>query len=156
MDLPLAIDLYTGNYDDLLFLLHMSIGIESAEGVKHLLAIELARGTRYYTAKIEGRIVGLIGVWFDPTGRITELEPPQIIDIAVSPEYRCQGVARALMERAVAEVRAAGLSILWLYTDGNNSGLLTFYRKMGFQLAAVVPDWFGKGSVKAYFRLNLE
>jgi hypothetical protein len=32
--------------------------------------------------------------------------------------------------------------------------LLSFYRKLGFRLASVVPDWFGDGSVKAIFRLD--
>ena len=63
----LRIELYTGDLDDLLDLLQMSMGIESAEGARHLLAIEQARGTRYYVAKVAEQVVGLIGVWFDPT-----------------------------------------------------------------------------------------
>ena len=151
-----VIDLYTGDWDDLLDLLRMSMGMESAEGVKHLWAIEQTRGTRYYVAKVAEQIVGLIGVWFDPTGITTELEPPQIVDMAVRPEFRRRGIARMLMNQAVADVRVTGNPFLWLYTDGNSISLLTFYRKLGFELAAVVPDWFGKGSVKAILRLNLE
>lgn len=150
-----VIELHAGDDGDLLELLQMSMGIESMEGVKHLLAIERTRGTRYYVARIAGQIVGLIGVWFDPTGRVTELEPPQIIDMAVLPAYRRQGVARALMAQAVAEVRTTGCPTLWLYTSGDEIGVLTFYYKLGYRLAAVVPDWFGPGSRKAILRLDL-
>ena len=155
MNTALVIELYTGDYADLMDLLQMSTGLDSLDGVRHLLAIEMTRGTRYYVARMAAETVGLIGVWFDPTGQVTELEPPQIIDMAVKPAFRRQGVARALMDKAVGEVRAAGFKRLWLYTDGDSVDLFTFYRKLGYRLAAVVPDWFGDGSAKAIFRLDL-
>jgi hypothetical protein len=43
-----------------------------------------------------------------------------------------------------------------VYTNGNDIGVLTFYRTLGFRLAAAVPDWFGEGSVKAILRLDFE
>jgi ribosomal protein S18 acetylase RimI-like enzyme len=133
----------------------MSTGVASVEGVRQLIDIERTRGTQYFVARLEGVIVGMIGLWFDPTGATSELEPPQVIDIAVSREHRLRGIARDLMDVAVSETRAAGYNRLWLYTDGNNAGLLTFYRHLGFRLAAVIPEWFGDGSVKAVFRLDL-
>jgi ribosomal protein S18 acetylase RimI-like enzyme len=153
--LPIDIEHYSGDFEESLDLLQMSMGITSMGGVKHLLAIEQARGTRYHVARQDGQIIGLIGVWFDPSSAVCELEPPQIIDMAVLPAYRRKGVARALMQTAIRETRAAGHTRLWLYTDGNSTGLLTFYRRLGFKLAAVIPDWFGDGTVKAYFRMDL-
>jgi ribosomal protein S18 acetylase RimI-like enzyme len=145
---------YTGDPDELIALLQLSMGIESLDGVRRLMAVERARGTRYYVAVVGDRIVGVVGLWFDPTGETAELEPPQIIDVAVSPEYRRRGIARALMERAVRETSAAGYDRLWLYTDGNSHELLTFYRGLGFRLVSAVPDWFGDGSVKAILSLD--
>lgn len=151
----MQIERYTNELENLVDLLQMSMGIESHQGVNHLIAIERARGTRYYVARDEELVVGVVGVWFDPTGATSMLEPPQIIDLAVLPTHRRQGIARALMNRAISEVRTAGHPRLWLYTDGNSINLFAFYRKLGFQLAAVVPDWFGEGTVKAIFRLDL-
>jgi len=156
MEMPFSIQPYSGDFADLLDLLQMSMGLESLDGVQHLLAVEKARGTRYYVATRSGRVIGLVGVWFDPTGAVTELEPPQVIDLAVLPGHRRQGVATALVELAVRETQAAGFRRLWLYSNGNDIGVLAFYRKLGFRLAAVVPDWFGEGSVKAILRLDFE
>jgi ribosomal protein S18 acetylase RimI-like enzyme len=150
-----TIERYTGDLDALLDLFQMAMGLESADGARHLIAVERARGTAYYVARADDRIVGLIGVWFDPTGATTELEPPQIIDIAVAPEFRRGGIGRALMDEAVRATRAASYDRLWLYTNGHSPALLTFYRRLGFRLVAVVPDWFGDGSAKAIFRRDL-
>jgi ribosomal protein S18 acetylase RimI-like enzyme len=140
------------NYLDLL---QMSMGIENLAGVQRLLEVEKARGTLYFTAQVEGKTAGLIGLFVDPDGAAAELEPPQIIDLAVYPRYQRQGVARALVKFAINRTQDAGYNRLWLYTDGNSSGLLTFYRKLGFSLSAVVHDYFGDGSVKAIFRMDL-
>ncbi len=146
---------YHGDFEDIMPLMVMSMGMDDAEGARRLIKVEMARGTRYFTAISEDRVVGVVGVYFDDNDSVDELEPPQIIDVAVLPDCRRGGVARALIEHAVQQVRAAGRDILWLYTDGNQPGLLTFYRRLGFQLVSVVPDYFGKGTVKAIFRRDL-
>ena len=146
---------YTGAPEDLLELLQMSMGLQSLDGVRRLISVERARGTRYYTAALDGRVVGVIGVFFDPTGETTELEPRQIMDMAVVPEYRRRDLARALMDTAVEEVRDSGLDRLWLYTDGNSPALLSFYNRLGFRPISIVPDWFGGGTAKAILRRDL-
>ena len=150
MTLQSSVIHHTSDLDELLPFFRMSTGVDSPEGIRHLIAIEQARGTRYYTANVSGEAVGFIGLFFDPTGLINELEPPQVIDIAVSPGYRRQGIARALIEFAARETLAAGYDRLWLYTNGHDPGVLAFYRQLGFRLVSVVPDWFGDGSAKAY------
>lgn len=151
----LVIALYQGDLRDLIDLLQMSMGFDEPAGALHLLSIEQTRGTRYLVARQGEQIVGLVGVYIAPSEFANELEPPQIIDLAVRPELRRQGLARALVLQAEAEVLAAGQRRIWLYTDGNSTGLLTFYRRLGYRLAAVVPDYFGDGTVKAIFRKDL-
>jgi len=146
---------FTGDLEELLPFFHMSTGIDGADGVRQLIAMERTRGTRYYTATLDGRVVGMIGLWFDPSGEVSALEPPQVIDIAVLPDARRQGLARALMDTAVEAVRAAGYRHLWLYTDGNSAPLLAFYRRLRFRIISAVPDWFGEGTVKAILRREL-
>jgi GNAT superfamily N-acetyltransferase len=99
---------YAGDPEDLLELRQMSTGLQSLGGVRRLISVERARGIRYYTASLSGCTVRVIGVFFDPMGETTELEPQQIIDMAVVPEYRRRGVARAQMGAAVGEVRSSG------------------------------------------------
>ena len=60
-----------------------------------------------------------------------------------------------MLERAAEETRRAGHNVLWVSTDGDDAGNLTFYRACGFRLAAAVPDGWGPGSVKAVMRWDL-
>ena len=73
-----------------------------------MISVEGARDIRYHTASLSGCTVGVIGVFFDPMGETTELEPSQITDMAVVPEYRRRGVARTQMGAAVGGVRSSG------------------------------------------------
>lgn len=145
---------YTGDLENLMSFFHLSTGLSSEEGIRRLIAIEKARGTRYYVAKRGEGIVGMIGVWFDEAHQIDVLEPPEIIDLAVAPDYRRQGIGRALMARAIDQLKSAGYHRLWLYTGGHDFGTLRFYRSLGYQLISAVPDWFGDGSTKAILRLD--
>ena len=153
--MDIEIQPYSGDFEDIMPLFLMSTGMDDVDGVRRLIKVEQARGTHYFTAVQAGRVVGMIGVYFDEISAVDELEPPQIIDVAVLPEYRKGGVARQLMEHAVEQVRASGRNILWLYTDGNSAAMLNFYRRLNFQLVAVVPDYFGKGTLKAIYRRDL-
>jgi GNAT superfamily N-acetyltransferase len=107
MEMPFSIQPYSGDFEDLLDLLQMSMGLESLDGVRHMLAVERARGTRYHVATRSSRPIGLVGLWFDPTGAVTALDPPQVMDLAVLPAHRRQGVGRALIEVAIRETQAA-------------------------------------------------
>lgn len=73
-----------------------------------MISVERARDIRYHTASLSGCTVGVIGVFFDPMGETTELEPSQITDMVVVPEYRRRGVARTQMGAAVGGVRSSG------------------------------------------------
>lgn len=138
MDSSITIDEH-GDLDELEGLFQASMGLESVDAVPGFLALERARGTRYFVARRGDAALGLIGLWFDPSGRDIEVEPPQNIDLGVRPEQRRRGVATALVRRAFEETRQAGHHRLWLFADGNNVGLIAFYRSAGFRLAAATP-----------------
>ena len=82
----------------------------------------------YILAKENGKIVGYCGFW-----RV--LGETQITNIAVLPEYRRQGIAKALIgemleickddERIILEVRKS------------NSIAISFYEKLGFERAGI-------------------
>jgi ribosomal protein S18 acetylase RimI-like enzyme len=150
----LKVEPYGGGFEEVMSLLQMSMGMISLDGVRHLIAVERTRGTRYYAAVLGGEVVGLIGVWFDPTNATTALEPPQVIDFAVLPDYRRQGIGRVLMKAAVRYVQAGGQSRLWLYA-GLDDQTGTIYNSLGFRLVSIIPDWFGDGAAKAIYRRDL-
>ena len=120
-----------------------------------MISVERARDIRYDTASLSGCTVGVIGVFFDPMGETTELEPSQITNMALVPEYRRRGVARAQIDAPVGGVRSSGHDRLGRYTDGNSLLLPSFYNRLGFRPIAIVPDWGGDGTAKVMLRRDL-
>ncbi len=74
----------------------------------------------------------------------------QLLDFAVAPEYRRQGVGRAMIERL-----AAGLSpkkrrrIIANVGERNLAGHL-FFRAVGFRAVEILPEWFEDPHETAY------
>jgi ribosomal protein S18 acetylase RimI-like enzyme len=56
-----------------------------------------------------------------------------------------RGAGRALLERAVEALRAAGLRQAWLVTEERNEGARRFYESVGWRIEgpARVRDWHG-------------
>lgn len=113
----------------------------------------------------DGHVAGWIGAFPLYHGRVWELHP-----LVVRAERRGKGLGRMLVTDLEAQARAAGGLTLWLGTDDENNrttlggvelfpGLLdrlpelrnlrdhpfTFYQRLGFEVAGVVPDANGFG-----------
>lgn len=113
----------------------------------------------------DGRVAGWIGAFPLYRGRVWELHP-----LVVREDLRGQGLGRSLVADLGVQARAAGGVTLWLGTDDENNrttlggislypGVLdrlrelrnlrnhpfTFYQRMGFEVAGVVPDANGFG-----------
>jgi ribosomal protein S18 acetylase RimI-like enzyme len=66
----------------------------------------------------------------------------EVTNTAVAEAARRSGVGRALLDRAVAEARAAGVRRIILATATADVGNLRFYQRCGFRMTRVVPDAF--------------
>jgi ribosomal protein S18 acetylase RimI-like enzyme len=146
---------FDGEPEELFDFLKLNTSLERDESRRWLIDIELARGTRYYLGVVEGRRVGFVGLRLPPTHELAGLEPPEIIDIAVLPDFRRRGIGRAMIEHAAEGTRRAGHDVLWVSTDADHTGNLSFYRACGFRLAAAVPNGWGPGWIKAIMRREL-
>ena len=58
--------------------------------------------------------------------------------LAVAPEYRRQGLARALVDEAERLLRAAGCPKINLQVRTTNAGVIEFYRRLGYVVDDVV------------------
>lgn len=123
----------------------------------------------------DGRVAGWIGGIRMYDGNVWELHP-----MVVRAELRGRGIGRALVEELARQARAEGAFTLWLGTDDENDGTtlggahlfpglldrlrairslrshpFTFYQRMGFEIAGVVPDANGPGKPDILMAMSL-
>lgn len=89
-------------------------------------------GTNCYVAERSGEVVGFV-VW-----RRTSEEEAEILNLAIAPPARRQGIATRLLEETVA---AAG-GRLWLEVRQSNVAARNLYEKLGFQESGVRPNYY--------------
>ena len=68
------------------------------------------------------------------------LDEGYITNIAVSPEYRRRGIAKALLERLIEENR--DLSFITLEVRESNLGAIALYEGMGFEKVGARPHYY--------------
>ncbi|ABB56492.1 GNAT family N-acetyltransferase [Synechococcus elongatus] len=76
---------------------------------------------------------------------VLQAQSPQVFEVmnlAVEPDYRGQGIGKALMVAAIARAQAEGGRRLIVATGNSSLDPLAFYQKLGFSLEACEPDYF--------------
>ena len=71
-----------------------------------------------------------------------QLVDDEVTIVAVAEDRQGSGIGQALMERAVAECRAAGRRRVVVATGAADVDLLRFYQRLGFRFARVERDTF--------------
>jgi len=94
----------------------------------------------YFCALANGRAIGYAGMW-------VICDEGHITNIAVHPEFRCNGVGSALMEALLEEAKKRKLTALTLEVRKSNYTAQSIYRKYGFEEG---------GFRKAYYADNNE
>ena len=79
----------------------------------------------YLVAKIEGRAVGYVGVW-------KILNEGHITNVAVHPEYRNQGIGRALVSELLLLCMKDGIDAFTLEVRKSNLTAQKLYKDLGF------------------------
>lgn len=86
----------------------------------------------WYLCLVDGKIAGGLGVIendFHPRKDLT----PNICGVYTQPEYRCRGIAGRLLNMAVEDLRARGISPVYLLTDHTG-----FYERYGWEFDCMV------------------
>ena len=79
----------------------------------------------------------------------------EILTFCVAPACRNAGLGRALLEKAIAELRAAGTKQLFLEVQDGNEAALSLYRSLGAVTVGRRERYYASGADAAIFSLAL-
>ena len=83
----------------------------------------------------EDRIIGYIcvNIVFDDC---------HILNLAIHPDFRRQGIATALMKEIMDKSRERGCRFFYLEVRASNIGAKTFYERFGFKIAGMRKNYY--------------
>jgi ribosomal-protein-alanine N-acetyltransferase len=96
-----------------------------------------SRGRFWVAHCLDGRVVGYTGVELSVLGGEAD-----IVNLAVDPACRRQGVGRRLLTAATDYCRRRGVALVWLRVRASNRGARAFYRRGGFQTVGRFRDYY--------------
>lgn len=89
----------------------------------------------WFVALLGRTVVGYVGSQ-------SVMEQADMMNIAVNPDYRRQGIAESLIERLVAELKDKQVSSLTLEVRASNAPAIALYRKLGFIQVGKRPNYY--------------
>lgn len=99
-----------------------------------MLREELGKGL-FLVAERDGQAVGYVGCQ-------TVLDEGYITNVAVSPDYRRQGIGRALIAALVSRARAQDLAFVTLEARASNAPAIALYEGAGFGRVGVRKNFY--------------
>lgn len=70
----------------------------------------------------------------------------ELLSIAVSNQYRRQGIARSLLTSTLRKVKRLGATMVWLMVRSDNHDAIELYRRFGFIRRRTVRDYYEDGA----------
>ena len=111
------------------------------------------RHMRVLVAEESGRVGGEGGAAPVLVGYVLALvmaDEGEIADVAVAPDARGRGVARALLDQMIADMVAEGVRALYLEVRESNLSAQLFFKKMGFKAVLVLRSHYDDTDEAAY------
>ena len=106
----------------------------SENSLRELLTLDYAVS---FAAQCEGKTVGYISMY-------VSFETGSVNNVGVLPEYRRQGIARALAERLIACGREKDLEVITLEVRASNRAAIALYESLGFEKVGVRRNFYRK------------
>ena len=95
-------------------------------------------------ASVDGQLVGGLTAHTLPLTR-AEVSEVFVYDIAVVPDWQRQGVGRLLMSTLRSQAADAGITVVFVPADDEDTDAIDFYRALGGAPARVTIFTFGDG-----------
>ena len=108
----------------------------SAPWSENSISSELTNPLSCWLVALDGdRVVGYVGSQ-------TVLDESDMMNIAVDPQYRRQGIAQALVEELVKCLARKGSRCLTLEVRASNAGAIALYGKLGFVQVGLRKNYY--------------
>jgi ribosomal-protein-alanine N-acetyltransferase len=100
------------------------------------IASELQNLWSYWLVAVsDDRVVGYIGSQ-------SSIDEADVMNVAVHPEYRRQGIAEGLICTMVEELKNRGIHALLLEVRATNAPAIALYEKLGFQQVGLRKNYY--------------
>lgn len=99
---------------------------------------DVAAPRSWWVAHDDGRLLGLAG------GMVVEHDV-QIMDVAVDPVHRREGIARKLLSHVSYDAQMLGCTTASLEVEDGNEGAIALYASLGFTEAGRRRNYYGQG-----------
>lgn len=97
----------------------------------------------FLVAEADDIVVGYCGIYL-------AADEGEITNVAVSPMYRRQGIADALLKSLLEETKKRGTTRLILEVRASNEPAIRLYEKFGFKIQGVRKNFYDKPKEDAY------
>ena len=89
----------------------------------------------WLVAEEDGSVAGYVGSQ-------TVMDETDMMNIAIHPDHRRQGIAAALIETLIGELKEKGSRCLTLEVRASNENARNLYEKLGFQQAGIRKNYY--------------
>jgi ribosomal-protein-alanine N-acetyltransferase len=100
------------------------------------------------TAPDDANLIGFLCRWM-------VADECHILNVAVHPQMRQQGIGRRLMQHALAEARTKNVQVITLEVRRSNLAARRLYRKLEFQERRLRRNYYGQGEDAIVMELKL-
>jgi ribosomal-protein-alanine N-acetyltransferase len=110
----------------------------SEAAFRHELDVPFSRALVAHPADDPTEVAGYVVLW-----RVAD--EIHLLDLAVAPDFRGQGIGRLLAGRVLEEARSSGARLTTLEVAEENTAARRLYESLGFVATRVRQDYYGSG-----------
>ena len=96
----------------------------------------------------DGKVIGYAGASY-------VLDEAEIGNVCVLPEYRGNGVGKAVLNTLMYELKMRGVTVVFLEVESDNNNAIALYEKAGFTAYNSRKDYYGEGRDAMLYKRSL-